>query len=106
VTHDEQFAKGLNAGGPGQRYAAGKFDNMLVLGFNVLFLGGPTPFNNAVAQNTLVFVVFVFYLGVEHNRKLTMGGYNENKSMGDITWIKLSEPNYWLLNVNDIAMGS
>jgi len=106
VIEDQQFAEVSNAGGLGAAYTRGKFDGILGLGFDGLSLGGATPFSNAVQQNTVAFSVFAFYLGDEQDGELTMGGYDTSKYTGDITWISLSEPKYWLIDVDNVSFGS
>lgn len=106
VIEDQKFAEVSNAGGLGQGYVMGMFDGICGLGFDALALGGAnTVFSNAIDQNTVALSVFAFYLGDEEEGEITMGGYDNSKFTGEITWVSLSEPKYWLIDVEDIAIG-
>jgi len=107
VIKDQKFAEVSNAGGLGVGYAHGKFDGILGLGFDALSLGdATTPFSNAVNQNTIAFSVFAFYLGDEEDGELTIGNYDTSKFTGEITWISLSEAEYWRIDVENISVGT
>lgn len=107
VVEDQKFAEVADAGGLGMGYVMGKFDGILGLGFEDLALGGATTvFKNAIDQNAVALSVFAFDLGDSQDGELTIGGYDASKFTGDISWVSLSEPKYWLIDVEDIKAGS
>mmetsp|Transcript_20439 Transcript_20439/g.44121 ORF Transcript_20439/g.44121 Transcript_20439/m.44121 type:complete len:436 (-) Transcript_20439:132-1439(-) len=107
VITDQKFAEVSNAGGLGVGYIMGQFDGILGLGFEGLSLGGAkTVFKNAIDQKVVAQPVFAFSLGDNADGELTLGGYDDSKFKGDITWIPLSEPKYWQIDIEDITAGS
>mmetsp|Transcript_34856 Transcript_34856/g.84215 ORF Transcript_34856/g.84215 Transcript_34856/m.84215 type:complete len:430 (+) Transcript_34856:122-1411(+) len=103
----QKFAEVSNAGGLGMSYAMGKFDGILGLGFEGLALGGAeTVFKNAIDQNVVAEQMFAFDLGNNRDGELTFGGYDESKFTGEISWVALSEPKYWQIDVENIQIGS
>jgi len=107
VVKGQKFAEVADAGGLGVGYVMGKFDGILGLGFEGLSLGGaPTVFKNAIDQGLVALSVFAFDLGNDRDGELTIGGYDDAKFTGDISWVSLSEPKYWLIDVDDVKAGS
>mmetsp|Transcript_14242 Transcript_14242/g.25025 ORF Transcript_14242/g.25025 Transcript_14242/m.25025 type:complete len:419 (-) Transcript_14242:13-1269(-) len=107
VIKDQKFAEVQNAGGLGVGYVMGKFDGILGLGFEGLALGGAsTVFKNAIDQKVVAQPVFAFDLGDNKDGELTMGGYDDSKFKGEIEWVPLAEPKYWLIDIGDIKVGS
>jgi len=107
VIQDQKFAEVAYAGGLGMGYVMGKFDGILGLGFEGLALGdAATVFKNAIDQNAVAQPVFAFDLGDDRDGELTIGGYDDSKFTGDISWISVSEPKYWLIDVEDIRAGA
>mmetsp|Transcript_21007 Transcript_21007/g.44336 ORF Transcript_21007/g.44336 Transcript_21007/m.44336 type:complete len:413 (+) Transcript_21007:268-1506(+) len=102
----QKFAEVSDAGGLGVGYVMGQFDGILGLGFEGLSLGqAPTVFKNAIDQNAVAQPVFAFDLGNEADGELTLGGYDDTKFTGEITWVTLAEPKYWLIDIEDIKIG-
>lgn len=102
----QKFAEVSDAGGLGVGYVMGKFDGILGLGFEGLSLGGAnTVFKNAIDQGAVAQQMFAFDLGDESDGELTLGGYDESKFTGDITWTPLSEPKYWQIDLQNISIG-
>mmetsp|Transcript_3079 Transcript_3079/g.4889 ORF Transcript_3079/g.4889 Transcript_3079/m.4889 type:complete len:417 (-) Transcript_3079:132-1382(-) len=107
VVKDQKFAEVANAGGLGVGYVMGQFDGILGLGFEKLSLGGAnTVFKNAIDQKVVSQPVFSFALGDNKDGELTLGGYDDSKFKGEITWVNLSEANYWRINIENISVGS
>jgi hypothetical protein len=103
---NQKFAEVSDAGGLGVGYVMGKFDGILGLGFEGLALGGATTvFKNAIDQKAVAQQMFAFDLGDESDGELTLGGYDESKFTGEITWTPLSEPKYWQINLENISIG-
>lgn len=106
VVKNQKFAEVQNAGGLGIGYIMGKFDGILGLGFEGLSLGGATTvFKNAIDQGLVNQPVFAFDLGDEMDGELTIGGYDDSKFKGEITWVPLSEPKYWQVAIDSIKLG-
>mmetsp|Transcript_23500 Transcript_23500/g.55509 ORF Transcript_23500/g.55509 Transcript_23500/m.55509 type:complete len:209 (-) Transcript_23500:104-730(-) len=85
----------------------GKFDGIMGLGFDGLALGGAkTVFKNAVDQGVVSQPVFAFQMGNNADGELTFGGYDDSKFTGDITWVNLAEPKYWLIDLDNVQVGS
>jgi hypothetical protein len=107
VVNNQKFAEVSNAGGLGVGYVMGQFDGILGLGFEGLALGGATTvFKNAIDQNVVAQQMFAFDLGDNKDGELTLGGYDDTKFTGEITWVPLSEPKYWQINIDNIQHGS
>eukprot|EP00578_Thalassiosira_sp_NH16_P011508 CAMPEP_0181119848 /NCGR_PEP_ID=MMETSP1071-20121207/23819_1 /TAXON_ID=35127 /ORGANISM="Thalassiosira sp., Strain NH16" /LENGTH=417 /DNA_ID=CAMNT_0023204419 /DNA_START=41 /DNA_END=1294 /DNA_ORIENTATION=+ len=103
----QMFAEVENAGGLGVGYMLGKFDGILGLGFEGLALGGAaTVFKNAIDQNMVAQQMFAFDLGDNSDGELTFGGYDDSKFTGEISWVSLSEPKYWQIDIENIQAGS
>jgi len=106
VVKDQKFAEVANAGGLGVGYVMGQFDGILGLGFEKLSLGGAnTVFKNAIDQKVVSQPVFSFALGDNKDGELTLGGYDDSKFKGEITWVNLSEASYWLIDIDDVSVG-
>jgi len=107
VISNQKFAEVSNAGGLGVGYVMGKFDGILGLGFEGLALGGATTvFKNAIDQGVVAQQMFAFDLGDNKDGELTFGGYDDSKFSGEITWVSLSEPKYWQIDIENIQAGS
>lgn len=103
----QKFATIHDAAGMGIAYAFGYFDGILGLGFDSISVGGvETVFHNAIDQGAVESPMFAFYLGDNAEGELTFGGYDEEKFVGDIHWVPLSETTYWRINIDGIKMGS
>jgi len=103
----QKFAEVQDAGGLGVGYIMGQFDGILGLGFEGLSLGNAaTVFKNAIDQGVVAQQMFAFDLGNNSDGELTFGGYDDSKFTGEITWVKLSEPKYWQIDIDNISAGS
>jgi hypothetical protein len=107
VISNQKFAEVQNAGGLGVGYIMGQFDGILGLGFEGLSLGGATTvFKNAIDQNLVAQPVFAFSMGDNADGELTLGGYDDSKFTGEITWVNLSAATYWQIDIANISVGS
>lgn len=105
VTH-QPFAEVQDAGGLGFPYTIGKFDGILGLAFPSISIDGTTTvLENAVQQKAIPEPVFSFYLGDEADGELTFGGYDSTKFEGELEWVDLVSPTYWLIAVDTINAG-
>lgn len=68
--------------------------------------GATTVFKNAIDQGAVAQQMFAFDLGDNKDGELTLGGYDESKFTGPITWTPLSEPKYWQIDLEDVSVGS
>lgn len=50
--------------------------------------------------------VFAFALGDNADGELTFGGIDKSKFKGEITWVKLQEPKYWQIALDNVSAGS
>lgn len=102
----QKFATIHDAGGMGIGYAFGYFDGILGLGFDSISVGGvETVFHNAIDQGLVEKPMFAFYLGDNSDGELTFGGYDEDKFVGDLEWVPLSDETYWRIDLDEIKMG-
>lgn len=105
---NQVFAEITNATGLGAAFLAGKFDGILGLGWSSISVDGiPTVFNNAVSQGLIQDNSFAFYLskttGVDG--ELTLGGYDQSKFSGSLTWIPLISKTYWEVALTAMTLG-
>lgn len=49
--------------------------------------------------------MFAFYLGDEKDGELAIGGYNPDRVDGDINWVNLACPAYWLIGMDQVKFG-
>jgi len=107
AVESQSFASVHDAKGMGIGYAFGMFDGILGLGFDSISVGGvKTVFHSAMEQGLVEKPVFSFYLGDEGDGELTWGGWDEEKFVGDLHWVPLSEESYWRVAVDSISMGA
>jgi len=108
LVEGQEFAMVHNAVGSSTSYLFDNWDGVLGLGFDSLAVGGAkTVFTNAVLQNLVEKSVFSFYLGWRGNEgKLTFGGYDENMFVGELTWVPVTKPKYWQIEIDGFSMGS
>jgi len=101
------FAEVTDASGLGMAYSAGKFDGILGLGFNSISVNHvPTIFDNLVSQGLVQQQVFSFYLGKADGQpgELMIGGIDDSKYSGAITYVPLSEETYWELHLDALTL--
>jgi len=102
----QPFAEIQDAGGLGLAYTIGKFDGILGLAFPSISIDGKTTIlENAQQQKAIPEPVFSFYLGDEADGELTFGGYDSTKFEGELEWVDLLSPTYWLIPVDTINSG-
>jgi hypothetical protein len=102
----QRFAEVKDASGLGVAYKAGHFDGILGLAFDSISIDKtPTPFKNLIDQGKVDKGVFAFYLGDEADGELTIGGWDESKYTGDLTWVPLSSATYWEIAMDDVSVG-
>jgi hypothetical protein len=49
--------------------------------------------------------MFAFYLGDEADGELVIGGYDEARMRGDVNWVNLARPGYWLIAIESVKFG-
>lgn len=103
----QTFAAADSTNGLGMTYGKAKFDGILGLAFPTISRdpGVNTVIPNLKEKGHLDEAMFAFYLGDEADGELTIGGYDETKFEGDITWVDLITPTYWLAPVDQVKFG-
>jgi cathepsin D len=84
------------------------FDGILGLAFPILSQNpdAPTVLQNLIDQDpSMTQHMFGFFLGDNADGELTIGGYDETKISGEITWVDLSMATYWVAPVDSIKFG-
>jgi len=84
-----------------------KFDGILGLAFPSISRdpGVNTLIPNLHANGVLEKSMFAFYLGDNADGELAVGGYDESKCEGDISWFNLSRAAYWLTTLGSVKFG-
>jgi len=102
----QRFAEVKDASGLGAAYSAGKFDGILGLAFESISIDNtPTVFGNLVSQGQVDKAIFSFYLANGKDGELTIGGTDDSKYDGDLTWVPLSSATYWEIDLEDVTAG-
>ncbi|EJK62055.1 hypothetical protein THAOC_17352 [Thalassiosira oceanica] len=105
----QTFAVVDSTDGLGVVYGKAKFDGILGLAFPILSRdrdpGVNTVIPNLKEKGKLKKAMFAFYLGDNSDGELTIGGYDDTKFEGSITWVDLISPTYWLAPVDQIKFG-
>jgi len=103
----QTFAAVDSTDGLGMIYGNSKFDGILGLAFPSISRdpGVNTVIPNLKENGDLDKAVFAFFLGDEVDGELTIGGWDENRFSGDINWVDLVSPSYWLAPVDKVTFG-
>ena len=48
---------------------------------------------------------FAFALGDQSDGELAIGGYNEDRIDGEINWVDVVRPGYWLISMDAVRFG-
>lgn len=108
VIPDQDFAEATNE--PGLAFAFGKFDGILGLAYDTISVNKVVPpVYNAIAQKLIDEPKFAFYLGdsskSEDGGLFTIGGVDETKYKGKITWLPVRRKAYWEVSFDGIGLG-
>lgn len=109
VIPNQDFAEATNE--PGLAFAFGKFDGILGLAYDTISVDKVVPpIYNAIDQKLIDEPKFAFYLGdtsksEEDGGVFTIGGIDETKFKGDITWLPVRRKAYWEVEFNGIGLG-
>lgn len=109
VVEDQTFAIVAHTIGLGETYKVASFDGILGLAFPIISQNpdAPTVMKNLMEQDSSVTQhMFGFFLGDNANGELTIGGYDESRISGEITWVDLLTPTYWVAPVDSVKFGS
>jgi cathepsin D len=84
-----------------------KFDGILGLAFPEL---SRDPDVNSLIQTlkdegVLEKSMFAFYLGDDSDGELAVGGYDASRMQGEISWVDLVYPAYWLVAIDQVSFG-
>jgi len=103
----QTFAMVDSTEGLGAVYLNAKFDGILGLAFPLISRnpGVNTLIPNLKAKGVMEDAMFSFYLGDESDGELAIGGYDDSRMQGDITWVDLAYPAYWLVEMSQVKYG-
>ena len=104
----QTFAMVESSQGLGETFEVAKFDGILGLAFPILSQDpdAKTVLQNLVDQSIVDQGMFSFYLGDNANGELTIGGYDQDRFEGDITWVDLLVPTYWVAPMDKVTFGT
>jgi len=101
--HDQCFGQITNQ--DGSVFITGKFDGILGLSFPSLSAHSYTPvFDSMIKQKLLTDNTFSFYYSLlpKQNSAIILGAPLQTMYKGDLTWVKVSKPFYWEIELMDI----
>lgn len=103
----QTFAQVDSTDGLGQLYLKAKFDGILGLAFPSISRnpGVNTLIPNLKAKGVMEKSIFSFYLGDNKDGELAIGGYDPDRMQGEITWVDLAYPGYWLVEMQSVKFG-
>jgi len=103
----QTFAEVSSTDGLGQVYEQAKFDGILGLAFDVISRdpGINTFVDNLKTIDGVDKSMFAFFLGDNAPGELAIGGYNEERMQGEINWVDLITPGYWLVGMDQVKFG-
>ena len=92
---------------PSSLDGSSKFDGILGMAFPAI---SKNPTVDAIIpklkkDGVIEKAMFAFKLGDETDGELTIGGYDESLVHGEITWIELISPAYWLAKMDTVKFG-
>lgn len=106
---NQDFAEATNE--PGLAFAFGKFDGILGLAYDTISVDKVVPpIYNAINQKLIDEPKFAFYLGdtskdESNGGVFTIGGVDETKYKGEITYLPVRRKAYWEVEFNGIGLG-
>ena len=107
TSEKQTFAMVDSTDGLGAVYLKAQFDGILGLAFPAISRdqGVNTLIPNLHASGAIEKSMFAFYLGDNADGELAVGGYDESKMKGEISWFNLARPAYWLVSVGKVTFG-
>lgn len=109
VIPEQDFAEATSE--PGLAFAFGKFDGILGLAYDTISVDKVVPpIYNAIDKGLLDEPQFAFYLGDAAKSNddggiITIGGYDESKFHGEITWLPVRRKAYWEVKFDGLGLG-
>jgi len=105
VVEGQTFAMVERTMGLGETYEYAKFDGILGLAFPILSQDedAKTVLQNLVDQQIIDSPTFGFFLGNNAPGELTVGGYDQDRFQGEITWVDLLTPTYWVAPMEKVT---
>lgn len=103
----KKFAEVTDVSGLGPAFALSGMDGIVGFAFDTISVDHLTPFFQDLIQNGKVDKpMFSFYLSNEsgQNGELTLGGMDDSKYTGGITWVPLMETNYWSVSLKSFSI--
>lgn len=102
----QTFAQVDTTDGLGAVYENAKFDGILGLAFAAISKdAGVNTFIANLNEKAGGERMFAFYLGDNTDGEMAIGGYNADRMQGDINWIDLAYPAYWLIAMAQVKFG-
>lgn len=103
----QTFAIVDSTDGLGDVYEKAKFDGILGLAFPSISQdpGVNTVIPTLKEEQELPKAMFAFYLGDNADGELAIGGYNEERMQGEVNWVDLLTPAYWLVSMDQVKFG-
>jgi len=94
---------------PGVAFIAAKFDGLFGMGYQEISVDGVVPpFYNMVSQKLVDDAVFSFYLNRNasdpNGGELLLGGIDQSKYTGDITYVPVTSKGYWEFAMDSIQI--
>jgi len=104
TVEEQTFAFVDTTEGLGTLYNHSDFDGILGLAFPSIsrLPAVPTVIGNLASVGK---GMFAFYLADEADGELAIGGYNEARMQGEINWVDLARPAYWLVSLDSVKFG-
>jgi hypothetical protein len=67
----------------------------------------PTVFNTLIEQGAISTPQFSFYLSATDGSQgeLTLGGYDQSRFSGELTWVPLTSETYWETHLDALQLG-
>lgn len=103
----QTFAIVDSTDGLGDVYDKAKFDGILGLAFPSISQdpGVNTVIPTLKEEGVLPKAMFAFYLGDNADGELAIGGYNKERMQGEVNWVDLLTPAYWLVSMDQVKFG-
>ncbi|XP_042881608.1 cathepsin D-like [Penaeus japonicus] len=108
VAREQGFAEAVKE--PSLTFVAASFDGILGMGFpEIAVLGIPPVFTTLYELGEVDAPVFSFYFNRDPSEEvggeLALGGWDENYFVGSLTWVNVTQPGFWEVEMNGVKYG-
>lgn len=95
---------------PGSDFIGTPFDGICGMGYPALASSKVTPpFFTMIQQGAVQSPTFAFYLKKQLDGRpggyMTLGGYDPADFIGNLVWLKVLDPAYWLVSLQSVSVG-